>query len=1104
MRNIFTRFILSIFTILFFAGCTNMIEQKASDSTEYGTLVIESRGRGLDVASIKSAIASVEGNGITTNVSKSTASVTSGKGAIEIKKIPIGKNRIVSVQAYSDTKATVAIDGAVIMAVVDIHPGVNVIPELTWTTSRKGYIYRALYRSGVNVSTLSAAEISAINTATPSCDATNIDLIQFVMDFKTGYKNLKAASKYVLSNEKVLKRVTVQEASSSTSASPRFSATAYFSDGQTQDVTSSATWSSSKTAVATIANGVVTLRSDGDTVIKGSYAYKGVTKTGANQTVRVSSSQGTIDKVYFVPDSNNWPQASAWFAAYFFTSSNNEWRKLTKSGSKYVCDRPSEYTQMIFCRMNASSSYLGWSNVWNQTGDLNIPSDRDTFYLDSGQWGDGSWGATGSWSSTLSGTYPGSLSATVEAGAAAPEPEKPSISITPSSGEIGLKGSITIKYEENNAPVTSVSVNLTGAVSKNYSLSNFSNRSLSIKLSDLGITQSGKTIHVQAYATNSKGTAAKSASFTAGVKASVPDTFTWDNVLCYFVITDRFHNGNPKNDYSYYRTNKKKTSSIPDVATFHGGDIKGITDKLDYLDKLGVNAIWITAPYEQMHGWCSGKENKFPHFSFHGYYTQDWTFMDQNMGTIEEFRTFVTEAHRRGIRVVMDVVMNHTGYNTIEDMITYKFGKTSITQHGWLGSTWNQNHSVTDYNSNDWSKWWSNWARGFDGKFGFQNPGSDDITMSLAGLPDIVTERTSTASIPAFLKTKWAAELNKNSVVSSGNTTGNKFVDYQLPSIANVDWNGKTGDWRTDNKGAPADYIVMWLSAWVREFGVDGFRCDTAKHVHMYRWGELKNACQSALVKWRADNSKMDDSGAKDWDENFWMTGECFGWTSTAGLGEYYSTGKFDSMINFSFNGSSGSTGSTPQESHWSTYLSINNNQDSDNNGNRNNVLSYVSSHDTGLHRPGDQKLLGTRLCLLPGGVQIYYGDESARPSCNGGGDYDMTTRGDMNFGQNQDSVAHWGKVGKFRKFNPAVGAGKGSAYKRTYTGPAGTSKVAIGVSGTSVNVSGLFTDGTTLYNWYDGKSAKVAGGSVKFDGGTPTQPILVSDRNPSDYGVTF
>ncbi len=690
-----------------------------------------------------------------------------------------------------------------------------------------------------------------------------------------------------------------------------------------------------------------------------------------------------------------------------------------------------------------------------------------------------------------------------------PEPVAPSVKVSPSNGAtVGLDSSVTVTFNAGNdienftASITIDGVTYTYGEDF-YSLS----KSFSIK-NDLGISANG-AITIYAECENSIGTDSYNGTVNVDISKK-SDAFTWDNALIYFVLTDRFYNGDTKNDYSYYRTNAAKGFTGPNVATFHGGDIVGMTQKLDYLNDLGVNAIWITAPYEQIHGWVSGKNDAFPHFSFHGYYAQDWTFMDQNIGTIEEFRTFVNEAHKRGIRIVMDVVMNHTGYNTYEDMITYDFGGYSESSHGWISATngtWQANAKVTDWTT-PWGKWWGQWVRAFEGKYGFATEGSGDLTGQLAGLPDVVTESTSTVTIPTFLRKKWNSEVNNTTTVSAGNTTGNSYKDYQLPSISNVDWNGKSGDWRADSKGAPADYLVMWLSAWVREFGIDGFRCDTAKHVDMYRWGQLKDACESALEAWRNDSSKEDTAGAKDWDENFWMTGECFGWNSTAGQGDYYTTGKFDSMINFSFNpsqwGGSGSSGSTPSTESWSSYLSINSNSDSDSNGNRNNVLSYISSHDTGLHRPGDQVTVGTMLCLLPGGVQIYYGDESSRPAVDAYGDTDMATRGDMNFGSNTSCVAHWGKVGNFRKYNPAVGAGTGSATKRSYSGSAGESKVAIGINGTSVDVSGLFDNGTTVYNWYDGTSATVSNGKVTFNGGSMKQPILVSDKNPVDFGVTF
>ena len=163
---------------------------------------------------------------------------------------------------------------------------------------------------------------------------------------------------------------------------------------------------------------------------------------------------------------------------------------------------------------------------------------------------------------------------------------------------------------------------------------------------------------------------------TYTIKLKTPVTirqeyFTWKNANMYFVLTDRFYNGDTSNDESYHR---HRTAGGSDVGTFHGGDIKGLTEKLDYLDNLGVNAIWITAPYEQMHGWTGGKNDAFAHYAFHGYYTLDWTFMDRNMGTIDDMRQFVTEAHKRGIRVVMDIVLNHTGYCTLDDCVDYDFG----------------------------------------------------------------------------------------------------------------------------------------------------------------------------------------------------------------------------------------------------------------------------------------------------------------------------------------------------------------------------------------------------------------------------------------------
>lgn len=147
--------------------------------------------------------------------------------------------------------------------------------------------------------------------------------------------------------------------------------------------------------------------------------------------------------------------------------------------------------------------------------------------------------------------------------------------------------------------------------------------------------------------------------------------FSWQNATVYFVLTDRYVNGDPLNDNSYGR----HKDGMQEIGTFHGGDLKGLASKLDYLQQLGVNALWISSPLEQIHGWVGGgTKGDFPHYAYHGYYTQDWTKLDANMGGEEDLRHLIDEAHKRGIRVLFDVVMNHTGYATLADMQEYQFG----------------------------------------------------------------------------------------------------------------------------------------------------------------------------------------------------------------------------------------------------------------------------------------------------------------------------------------------------------------------------------------------------------------------------------------------
>ena len=147
--------------------------------------------------------------------------------------------------------------------------------------------------------------------------------------------------------------------------------------------------------------------------------------------------------------------------------------------------------------------------------------------------------------------------------------------------------------------------------------------------------------------------------------AAKPSEFDWNNASVYFLITDRFYNGDPSNDNSYGRNKDGKD----EVGTWHGGDFKGLTEKLDYIQDLGMTAIWINPIVEQVHGFIGGgSEGKFPFYGYHGYWALDFTKIDKNFGDEESLRILVDEAHQRGIRVIVDVVMNHVGYATLADL----------------------------------------------------------------------------------------------------------------------------------------------------------------------------------------------------------------------------------------------------------------------------------------------------------------------------------------------------------------------------------------------------------------------------------------------------
>lgn len=146
----------------------------------------------------------------------------------------------------------------------------------------------------------------------------------------------------------------------------------------------------------------------------------------------------------------------------------------------------------------------------------------------------------------------------------------------------------------------------------------------------------------------------------------------WADEVLYFVLVDRFADGDPGNNRGVDRRNP---------GGWHGGDLKGLKDRLDELQDLGVTALWINpVQLQQARGMPAGAPgaSSFVHEAFHGYWIADFTQMEPRFGSEADLKALVDEAHRRGIKVLLDVVVNHAGYQS-----TYQ-GRRTAAGEAWL------------------------------------------------------------------------------------------------------------------------------------------------------------------------------------------------------------------------------------------------------------------------------------------------------------------------------------------------------------------------------------------------------------------------------------
>jgi glycosidase len=277
-----------------------------------------------------------------------------------------------------------------------------------------------------------------------------------------------------------------------------------------------------------------------------------------------------------------------------------------------------------------------------------------------------------------------------------------------------------------------------------------------------------------------------------------------DEVI-YFVMPDRFENGDAKNDRGGLQGDRLKTGYDPThTGYWHGGDLNGLTGRLDYLQGLGVTAIWFTPIFKNkpVQG-PPGQESA----GYHGYWVTDFTSVDPHLGTNDEFKGFVDAAHARGMKVYMDIIANHTA-----DVIQYK--GCPIQACGY--------RSVADYPYQ---------RRG--------GPAGPAINEGFAGHDDQSPENFAKLTDPNYAYDVFVPEAERS--VKKPDWL-NDLIWYH--NRGNSEWRGEsvtTGDFSglddlmTENPRVVAGLIEVFGS-WIDRYGIDGFRIDTAKHVNPEFW----------------------------------------------------------------------------------------------------------------------------------------------------------------------------------------------------------------------------------------------------------------------------
>ncbi|MEV0204986.1 pullulanase-type alpha-1,6-glucosidase [Streptomyces sp. NPDC050788] len=314
----------------------------------------------------------------------------------------------------------------------------------------------------------------------------------------------------------------------------------------------------------------------------------------------------------------------------------------------------------------------------------------------------------------------------------------------------------------------------------------------------------------------------------------------------YFVMPDRFANGDTGNDEGGLTGSRLSTGYDPtDKGFYQGGDLKGLTRKLDYIKGLGTTAIWMAPIFKNRPVQGTGANASA---GYHGYWITDFTQVDPHFGTNKDLETLISKAHAKGMKVFFDVITNHTA-----DVVDYR-------------------EKSYDYLSKGAFPYLTKDGRPFD---------DADYADGRRKFPAVDTDsfpRTPTVAA-ADKKAKVPAWLNDPTMYHNrGDST------FAGESAGHGDFGGLDDLW-TERPEVVSGMEKIY-QRWVRDFGIDGFRIDTVKHVNMEFWTQWA----TALDKYAAAHGRR----------NFFMFGEVYS-ADTSVTSPYVTQGRLDATLDFPF-----------------------------------------------------------------------------------------------------------------------------------------------------------------------------------------------------------